>query len=155
MPNRVGRVNIWTRLIERFSLEPILPIVEKTIGDSIVPVTSIDTLLQDAQTLTGVAVDLTATAGTYTVFHTVPDGKRWNIKIATRAGTTGSSRMRFRSKPDQDIVSISLTGTGGAVLVCDLTLEEGGTIGMDTSGNGADTDVFLSIHLLEEDAFVS
>jgi len=146
--------DVWRRLYARYILEPFpvqnggMPDVFKTIT----PVTQADDLLRVPRTLSS-AEDISASAGTYTVYQTVPAGKRWRISMVERGATTGASRVRFRAKVGDPLVALQLGVTAGLVLICDLTLDELADIGLDTTGDAGDTARFLGIHLLEEDAF--
>ena len=149
------RFDIWRRLYTRFLIEPV-PVSfseQPGIGTIIQPITSADELLKIPQTLTGDSQDLQAAAGTFTVYHTVPAGKRWKVTVITRGATQANSRVRFRSKPGDDIMTISALATALLPIFLNVQLEEAGTIGMDTTGNAGDDAVFLSVYLEEEDAF--
>ena len=78
------------RLYERFSVQPLgVPGAERMeLLPTIIPITNMDALLKEVKT-SGVTKNLTASAGTYTNYFTVPEGKRWHIWGWYFDGTTG------------------------------------------------------------------
>jgi len=145
------KFDVWRRLYTRFLLEP-KPLQESNaaVQVSIQPVTQADELLR-TPTIAKNSEDISASAGTYVAFHTVPAGKRWKVTNIVRAATTSGTNVRLN---DGSIdTQISVFQTGAEALRGEWFMNENWSIGMDTTGNGADSSKELAIHYLEEDAF--
>jgi len=85
---------------------------------------------------------------------TVPAGERWHLKHLFRTATVGAARVRL---VDPDGVEVNLTppltpettyipGSG-------MVLDEGWTLAMSETGNGADTAEFIHVHVEVEQSF--
>jgi len=150
MPNRVGQFDIWERLRSRFRLEPILPLVTKTLGDEIIPVTNVDDLLL-SPTSQSASLDLTATAGSYVAAFTVPEGERWHLRWAWHLVPVAATQMGFVNNAVNIRISTNEIAEQSVNLGDALVLEEGDTMGLFTSGNGSDTSITFRIHYSVED----
>lgn len=154
MPSRVGRVGAWSRLVNRFLLEPIHPLVMKTIGDQVVPVTQFDDLLRTPQGVRVGSIDLQASAGTFVAFFTVPEGERWTLKQLHRPGTTANSLVALQDGSGSYIPLTTLGTTEAIFGSAGIELDQGWQIGMLTTGNAGDSSRDLRIYYLLEDAFI-
>jgi len=150
MPNRVGEFDIWEKLRSRFRLEPILPLVTKTLGDEIVPVTNVDDLLL-GPTSQSASLDLQASAGSYVAGFTVPAGERWHLRWAWHLVSVAATQMGFVNNNVNIRISTNEIGEQSVNLGNALILEEGDTMGMFTSGSGSDTSITFRIHYSVED----
>jgi len=150
MPNRVGQFNIWERLRSRFRLEPILPLVLKTLGDEIIPVTNVDDLLLSPTSQTA-SLNLTATAGSYVSAFTVPAGERWHLRWAWHLVSVAATQMGFVNAAVNIRISTNEIAEQSVNLGDALVLEEGDTMGMFTSGDAGDTSITFRIHYSVED----
>jgi hypothetical protein len=115
--------------------------------------TDLDELLRTPKLPPQVAKDLTSGTA-YTAYFTVPTGKRWKIFKIFRDGTTGTSRVRI-ARTDGQSIPLTNNETTGKVIDIDapLTMDEGWSVGMNATNNGADTNIGMNILYEEEDAF--
>ena len=141
----------------RYRGSPTPDVDTPQVSNTVIPITNFDVLLLTPTIPAQVTLDISAGAGTYTPYFTVPSRKRWTLKAAFRDGTTGTCRTRIRNASTRTIPLSANTGTGGnldmAVLHSPITLDEGWSIGLDTTGNGADTAIGMFVMYDEEDAF--
>jgi len=153
MPELFSWINVTylDRLIIRLGLsdrkvnKDAIPLIK-----SVQPVTQIDTLLKTVKLETGTQ-NISAAAGSEVVFETVPAGKRWELVYMDKAATAGNSKVSI----SDGLVVLPLTATGTTAIRQALTvyLNEGWTISMTTTGNGADTAVVLRMEYIEEDVY--
>ena len=147
--------DIVKRLISRYNLQgyPIEPAQTMVLQRQIVPITNVDELLKKAKNAIG-DYSLVAAAGTYIVYHTVPGGKRWTVKRCYRDASIGTTEVHiFRVAT---ALNMPWGGSGTAAIgveMYDVVLNEGDTMGLTTTGNGADTNIYLWADYEEEDAF--
>lgn len=148
------RYDAFIRLYTRYLLEPQPAPADSPVGVSkvITPVTQADDLLKQPKVNFNTK-DLTASAGTYTSFFTVPAGKRWVILNISRAGSVGTTNVRLRNAAQGLVVTLVPLGTAAIDRQGRWVLDEKDTLGMNTSGDAGDTGIQLDIHYLEEDAF--
>jgi hypothetical protein len=151
MPLRIRETDIIRRLADRLDLDLISAqaISRLYLSELVIPVTDVGELLKQAKNA-DVSKDLSGTAGTYTVYHTVPTGKRWTLKWYYRQGSTGTTRVVVHQTVQAQITSNDSTERFGQL---EITMDEGHTIGLVTTGDGADTAIGLVIFYDEEDAF--
>ena len=145
------RFDVWRRLYTRFLLEPRPATVGVDVGKTIIPVTVVDLLLVRLAPQSA-AQDISASAGAYVAFHTVPSGTRWVVKAYVRDTTTAATRVSV------NINGTFLTITGSQTASqennnVDWQLNEGDSIGLVTTGNGADSARRLTVLVEEQDAF--
>lgn len=142
------------RLQRRLHVVGGAPSVGKLSGLSPIIVCTVDMgeLLKDPTARTATGVDLTAAAGTYTAFLTVPAGERWHLAWVFGGPTTGSSRIQC----EIDGINVQLRELLTAEKVFPLhglVLDPGDSIGMGTTGNGADSSIYMQLALEVEDAY--
>jgi len=94
--------------------------------------------------------NLTAAAGTYVPMHTVPQGERWTLLYAHRAGTTATTRIRVAINGAIGTDFSNTTNAESEVPLFALRLIPKDSIGMLTTGNGADNSVNLTIYYTKE-----
>jgi len=148
-------VPIIRRLINRFDLQeyPIDPNEAFLLQEVVMPVTQIDELLKQTYT-TDVAKDLSAVAGTFVAYNTVPGGKRWKLKHGARSVTTAATRVVVVIGGVQQYLSVAGT-TEALVETKDILIDEGDEVGMLTTGNGGDNSRWFWLTYEEEDAWRS
>mgnify|MGYP001165742984 CR=1 FL=1 len=144
---------LLSRLIRRYELQeyPIEPALAYELVKKVQPVTIADDLLKTVK-IASTILDISGVAGTYTVFHTVSEGKRWIIRSAWHMGTTGNSNLRVSDGTTEHF----LTGWGTSAQFANgvpFPMDENMTLGMMTTGNGADSAIEVTILYEEEDAF--
>lgn len=143
---------IDTRLVSRFQLADYPGVVNPyALFRHIYPVTSIDTLLKTPK-LDSHTADISGAVAPETYF-TVPDGKRWTLVMARREATTGTSYISISDGTTVILLTESSSSAGRAVIDQPITLDEGWTIRMQKTNNGADSSIDLNICYEEEDAF--
>jgi len=151
------RYAIWSRLTTRFLLEPTQPPAggRPELTTTVVPVTSVDELLQVPTIPAQVANDISAGAGTFTAYFTVPADKRWRLVSYFRDATTANTRIRINSGAGSVTIPITDAGTASqaTVLATPLLLDQTFQIGLDTTGDAGDNNIGMNIYYLEEDAF--
>lgn len=145
-------VDIDSRLVKRFTLADN-PQVQNPywLERVILPVTQVDELLK-SYNIESVPKDLSAAAGTYVAFHTVPDGKRWVVQTFFKAITTAVSMVRIYDGTTYLTLLPNQTGAH-TEFNCELPLKEGWSIGLTTTGDGGDANRALAILYSEEDAY--
>ena len=147
-PIRILETAVMRRLYDRYKLDP-KGVVFVTMSPTVKPVTQADELLKTpgAASTSG---DLTAAPGTYVPYFTVPAGKRWTLKFARRDPSTGASGIQIGYGTTSYFFD-SLGTSAETVPMDDLKLDEGDTIGMITTGNGADGAIVMRLFYEEED----
>lgn len=150
-PSRI--FELWTRLYRRFLIEPFpADGAGPSVSTTIQPTTDADELLSESLADSQNA-DLSASAGSGVPIYTVPAGKRWTLKHAFREATIANSRIYMFMQGG----TIYLTALGTAEQAVDLSnikLRDGEGVGMFTTGNGADTAIFLMLVYEETDAYI-
>jgi len=148
--------DLWRRLYTRFQIEPFPADPEQGPGvaTTIFPVTIADDLvkLPVAQSAT---LDIQASAGGFVLAFTVPEGKRWQILWAFRSSTTANTRIRGIFTPSDVTLFLTVVGTSNEVPreLQGFVMEQDDRIGLETTGNAADSAVTIQLYVLEEDAF--
>lgn len=145
--------NIQERIARRFSLKNYEEIQESMrLAPVVYPVTNVDPLMVIPYIDTATK-DLSAGAGTFVAYFTVPQGKRWHVRYYARGGTVAATTIVLKDT-GSNVINLAAAGTGGAYvhIYGGLPLEQGWSIGMNTTGNGADSAIVMQIHYEEEDA---
>lgn len=144
---------VYKRLVERFDLsEELLDLKYPVVLPlTIQPVTNFDELVKE-QKLAQENKDISAAAGTYVPFHTVPEGKRWYLIRFERDSTTGNSRVAIDDGVNYNYLEAAGTAEKHEYAFR-LPMPEGWSIGMMTTNNVADNARGLDIIYEEEDAF--
>ena len=145
------RFEVWQRLYTRFGIEPFPADGEgPSVSTTVMPITDADALLR-----TTIFADspgnLTAAAGTYRPYFTVPEGKVWILKGMSRGPSIANTQMRLVGQNPLDITILATAAE--FVSLADIRLAEGQTLGMLTTGDGGDTAILLQVVLEEEDVF--
>jgi len=146
--------DVWSRLYNRFSLEPHPAGVGPSVSKTIVPVTQADLLLAQPQGRTAVA-NLTAASGTYVAMHTVPKGERWHVTHVLRGGTDSVTSIHVLGLEPSPGTLLALTADGTAPerLTVSFILDEGDSMGLLTTGGAGDTARNLTILYSKEESF--
>jgi len=103
-----------------------------------------------------VSKNLTAPAGTYTAYFTVPRNERWIIRYLSREASIGATVIRLRNDAGTAIPLSSSAGSrlsipgawGGAASIPAfqyLVLGPGWDLGMDTTGDAGDTSIDMEL----------
>lgn len=121
-------------------------------GKTVVPVTQADALLARPSPGND-ALDLTGTLGTYVVARTVPAGERWTWTHVWREASTGSSRIRVQVGGVAVRISVIGTAEETPSLGGGIVLDGGDSLGMEATGNGADTAISIHSVVSVEDSF--
>lgn len=150
----IDDIDIEPRLVKRFSLSALTSQVNPLLMSRVVsPVTSFDELLRDTE-YAQVNKDISAGAGSFVAYHTVPKGKRWIIHRVFKDTTTANSRIAVSNDGGSTFFYCSAAGTVELQVDMNrLPMEEEWAIGLMTTGNGADNSRGLDIYYQEEDAF--
>lgn len=143
----------WSRLYSRYKLEPwpVQTLPPPNMLPTIQPVTNFDQLLRTPYNKTATA-DISAGAGTYVAMLTVPAGKRWWLFAWWRENTSANSTVILNVAGVELPVSslgTSATISGNVYYV----LDEGDSIGLDSTGNGGDSSRRLIAHYEQESAY--
>lgn len=142
-----------SRLIKRFTLQTVRKIPEAIpMLRLVIPVTSVDHLLVESKAVS-VTKDLSAAAGTYVAFFTVPDGKRWTFISWNRVGTTAVTNEKLKISGTEYDVGPSSASSRIWVDAYRVRLNEGDSFGMKTTGDGGDNARHMQIFYEEEDSF--
>jgi len=149
--------NIWSRLYDRFNLEPrpVEQSEQPSVGTQIVPITDADELLTRRE----INQSQTAAFGIgIQPFVTVPAGQRWKV-WAIRA---------VRASGDRDIDVIAVTDGSNSVRIRTFTatndeasgmfnqplqLDPGWSVQFEVTGGTTDSAYAVSVLLTREDAF--
>jgi len=98
-----------------------------------------------------ISVDLSGTIGTYVPIHIVPAGERWHLTWLTRENTQVATHVQLAYAADN--INFQLVADGTATQFFSLSifkLEEADSIGMLTTGDAGDINIFLSLLYDEE-----
>ena len=147
--------SIIQRLIKRYNLQgyPIEPAQTMIVGRTIVPVTDIAKLLQTAKN-EKVSKTLVAAAGTYVPYFEVPSGKRWTLVHAYKDVSVAATALLVKRVGTALAMPWMIaTATSEPVVMYRTEVNEGDSVGLGATGNGGDTDVYLWLDYIEEDAF--
>ena len=146
MPIYSRRYALWTRLYKRMLLEPTGDAtISPMVSEVVVPVISADTILSTPTNSAGVNLDISASpAGVAVVFFTVPLLQEWDMIMAYRGGTTGTTRAVLSIGGNE--MQISGYSTSDEIInLRNFTLRTNDTISLYTTGNGADTARLLKV----------
>ena len=151
MPLIVRLHSIFRRLRTRFDIAETGEQESTIIPQMIQPITNVDNLLATVKAERGTE-DISATAGGYVAYFTVPTGKKWVVSQFYRQTTTANTQIR--ANISGQAVQLGLLGTTNEIVRnFGLALEENDSIGLRTTGNGADSAITADIVYEEEDAF--
>lgn len=140
------RFSLWTRLTQRFALEaqPNMGPPVPSVATMIVPVTDADQLVKDPLARAS-SENLTAGAGSYVPYQTVPVNERWYVYFLRRGASTGTTLITI-TYGGAGPYSFTMADTAGSLLhLGGMRFAAGDTLGMVTTGNGADTAIPLSV----------
>jgi len=145
---------VYRRLYARYLLEPF-PVEgsQAWVSPVIVPVTNADELLASSQ-IVAQAEDISASAGVYVPYFTVPAGRRWLLTGLHKPATTATTRVLLRDTINNINLDISADQTGGEnVLRLAMKMPAGWTVGLVTTGNAGDSARILTIMYDEQRDF--
>ena len=140
------RYELFRRLGDKLLLETgeargFPPLVSR----QVVAVIDASELLLD-QTMAFASVDIQASAGAYTVYFTVPVGERWHLIWINREATTANTHVEINKSVADLNQQLSLDGTSFEIIEPKgIRLEANDTIGMITTGNAADSAIFMNL----------
>ena len=148
---RSRRYELFRRLTGKLLIEDeqasvFPPAIERLIS----PTLDVTDLLLDNRAVSD-NQDLSGTVGTYTAYHTIPAGERWHLIQLTRENTISNTHVEINIA-DGDI-NFQLVADATATQffgISTWTLEQGDSIGMLTTGNAGDTNIFLSLFYRRE-----
>lgn len=151
------RFNVWSRLYNRFLLEPHPAVGSNSYVSPVVqPVTQADRLLQTPD----VRVTTVEIVGTATVtMATVPLGERWTLsfmEMVLAGGTWTHNRLDLRDPGGQNMIVDSYGATGGSELFqpnSPITLDELWQIRVNINSHSVNGNGQLTILIEVEDAF--
>jgi len=139
MPIFSRRFSLWTRLYDRLLLEPTGDVqVTPMVSEVVVPVLNADAILETPTAYTA-SGDLSASAGTFVAFFTVPANEEWHlIEFYTDAfSAVTRARVAFTN------ANVNVTASSASGIDKNLrnyTLREGERVGLLTTGAGGDSD---------------
>jgi len=133
------RFSLWTRLYDRLLLEPTSDVrVTPMVSEVVVPVLNADAILETPKA-TGAGGDLSASAGAFVPFFTVPANEEWHL-IEIFTASFSAATLAVVAFTDT-WVSVTTSGTGAINKnLRDYTLREGEQVGLLTTGAGGDSD---------------
>lgn len=144
---------LWQRIRNRFNTHELGGTHAPLIPDYILPVTNVDDIL--AKSLLAVATkDISAGSGS-TIFHTVPDGKTWDIIAIHRGVTTAASQVLVFNAGETVAFNLTVASTAETPILAGKrwVMPTGWTLRMGNTGNGADTAREMTVWYEEEDSF--
>lgn len=153
IPSR--RYDAFQRLYARYLLDPgpVQGGQGPGVLTTVIPVTQLDELLAVPKVLSA-SLALEPSAGTYVVGLTVPDGKRWKLRLITLNNTAATTRIQMRDESANERVSLDVNGTSLHVVDgVQYSLDESDSIGALTTGNAGDTAITMAAYVEESDAF--
>jgi hypothetical protein len=158
MAGRIAYVSeyILKQLVKRYKLQTTPYDIKEhlTLPLVIQPVTLADDLLMTPVIPASVSKDISAAAGTYVAYFTVPDGKLWRLLLVSRPGTTANSRIGISNGINTSSLTNPSTATEKWFAAHDrFLLKPGWSVGMFTTGDGADSAIGVSVVYLEEDSY--
>jgi len=151
------RFNVWSRLYQRFLLEP-LPAVGSNayVAPVIQPVTDADRLLQRLEVETS-TVSVTSAIGF--VVATVPAGERWTVqfmRVRLSSGTWTHNTFLIRTPTDAPMEIHNYTQSSAAELwelLKPLELDEGWQLSVNVDTFSGTGNLVTDLLVLKEDAF--
>ena len=151
------RFNVWSRLYNRFLLEPFPAVGSNAyVAPVIQPVTDADRLLQ-ALAIESSTVSVTSAIGF--VVATVPKGERWTVsfmRARLSSGTWTHNTFLIRSNLDQpmEIHNYSQSSTAELwELLKPLELDEGWQLSVNVDSFTGTGNLITDLLLLKEDAY--
>ena len=143
---RSRRYDLFRRLTGKLLIEDeqasvFPPAIDRLIS----PVLDVTDLLLDT---IGVQVnrDLSGTVGTYTAYHTVPEGERWFTIWVVRENTVANTHVEIEIA--EGGIQFQLVADGTVTQFFSMAifiLDEGDSVGMLTTGNAGDTNIFVNL----------
>lgn len=115
-------------------------------------VSNADELLKNTQLVQSIQ-NLTAAAGTFVAYWTVPARKIWTLKAINRGSSVASTKCVVKRGSIEYSFSSTVATLNTSVDNLNLKLAAGDAIGMHTSGSGSDTGVGMQIFYEEEDVY--
>jgi hypothetical protein len=112
------------------------------------PIVDIENL-GDPDIKQAVSKDISAAAGTYVPYWTVPAGKRWKLTAYDQEATVANTQVRIEDTDPNNIVLTALATAAQFANNIAINMLEGWSIGLITTGNGADSSVTMVI-MVEE-----
>ena len=97
--------------------------------------------------------DISAAAGSFVTYFTVPTDKRWKVMLCEVASTTANTAVGVKLSGVDHEVETHANSARFVESVRNLILSENDEIGAYTTGNGADSAIVMVIFYLEYDAF--
>ena len=151
------RFNVWSRLYNRFLLEP-LPAVGSNayVAPVIQPVTDADRLLQRLE-IESSTVSVTSAIGF--VVATVPKGERWTVnimRVRLSSGTWTHNTFLIRSPADIPMEIHVYTQSSTSELwepITPLELDEGWQLSVNVDSFSGTGNMITDLLTLKEDAF--
>lgn len=151
------RFNVWSRLYNRFLLEPFPAVGSNAyVAPVIQPVTDADRLLQ-ALAIEASTVVVSSNIGF--VVATVPQGERWTVSFwRTRlsSGTWTHNEFLIRSPADQPMTIHDYTQSSTAELwelLKPLELDEGWQLQVNVDTHSVNGNMVTDLLILREDAY--
>jgi len=138
VPLRINAFTIWQRIIEKFDLEEGgLEDPAPQLDTVISPIFDIDHATRGF-TRGQPALDLTASAGTYVAGLTVGANLRWRLEVIQSDAVTANSQIVINVST-VEIPLTTLATVNQFLLNPGITLQEGDSIGMLTTGDAGDS----------------
>lgn len=128
-------------------------VIPPGVNNYVQPVTQADRMLEKVL-LFEETVDLTAGGSVFVAGFTVPAGKRRVLIFIGRGGSTGATQLSISDLDSRLAISNASTSTEKTTAVS-LPMEPGWRYGMVSTGNPADSAVFIQAIFVETDAFLS
>ena len=149
-----ARQQVINRLIKRFELSNMYAGSDvMMLPRTIQAVTQVDELLQDHDANVETK-SLIAAAGTYVPYETTPLGKRRRFYGIYTGGSTGAGRLQIQR--GAVVVQMEVANTAERFRdLLGLVIDENDSIGLTTTGNGADGAISMVSIYSEEDSFRS
>lgn len=155
MPLRIEHERLWKRLNARFKArrksdteleDPDYPILLEIL----VPITNFDDLAKEGKAITKTD-DISG--GGSTVYFTVPEGKRWTIKMIYKQNSAVAYSVQIFDSSEAVNLNIIPSGTTSVIQhSLDLTLDQSDQI-KTSGGGGGDVAIAVAGWVEEEDAF--
>ena len=148
------RFAVWSRLYERYRLEPFPAGGGTVVSKTIIPITDADALLKVPKLQRATKVITSAEVSVFTV----PAGERWEIYTWDWIQTTGDRVLNRASLISPDGVNGVIFRDAGATSITErlpqpLPLDEGWQLVARTGGGTTDGDWDVTLLTTVEDAF--
>lgn len=147
---------IWYRLRKRLGIVDIGTAAPRYVAEFVQPVTNVDEVLVEDDIRVVGSVDISGVSG-YVPFHEVPVGERWWLVAYQSSLITGSTAVEIHesSSASSSGYAIDDVAAGGhnGVLNTPVPMDEGWSVGMIKTNNGADASEALVIHVRKVKAY--